>query len=153
MEEGLRDSERDDSPDLFEYIRKELDMSEKPPGEYSPLALAYIGDGIYELIVRTILLAAGNRPQGKLHREAVKYVSAPAQARIIGIVAKLLDEEELAIYKRGRNAKPHSMAKNAHPGDYHAATGFEALMGYLYMSGRIERLLYLVRRGMEELNK
>ncbi len=110
------------------------------PQQLSPLTLAFLGDAVYELFVRESLVRAANRPANALHGLAVRQVKASAQARAITKLMPLLDAEELAVYKRGRNAHPGHIPKNASHSDYHAATGFEALMGYLYLQGRIQRL-------------
>lgn len=135
---------------MEEEIRKALGLKEPDPGSYSPLALAYMGDAVYELIIRTVLLDDGNRQASKLHRDSVKYVSGRTQAGIIRnfLDNEILTEEEKAVYLRGRNAKPYSTAKNLSKGEYHAATGFEALIGYLYLSGENDRLFELVRLGI-----
>lgn len=115
---------------------------------YSPLTLAYIGDAVYDLIVRTVVVKEANRPVHELHRITVRYVSAPAQSKIVRELMGDLTEEELEVYRRGRNAKPHTMAKNASAADYKKATGFEAVIGYLYLKDRMERVLELVRKGI-----
>lgn len=135
---------------MEEKISLYFDLQPRDIKAYSPLALAYMGDGIYELIIRTILLKKGNRPANKLHRESVKYVSAKAQAAIMDRIIDCLSEEELSVYTRGRNAKPKTVAKSASIEDYHKATGFEALLGYLYLAGGFERILELVKRGIED---
>jgi ribonuclease III family protein len=106
--------------------------------------LAYIGDAVYELIIRLRLSNQSNAKSGALHRESVKLVRAAAQAEAIRKLLPLLTEEESSIYRRGRNSQPGSMPKNADPADYLAATGFEALIGYLYLKdekGRMNELL------------
>lgn len=116
-------------------------MSEKRACDYSPLVLAYIGDGVYELYVRGRIIAEHpDLPAHKLHKKAIKYVSAGAQSRSIGKIEALLTEEEAAVYRRGRNAKSPTSAKNADITDYRRATGFEALVGYLYLKKSTERL-------------
>ena len=107
--------------------------------QYSPLALAYLGDGIYELYVREHLLLKANKSNGKLHQEALKYVSASAQAAFCKKILDFLSDEEMSVFKRGRNsnASPH---KNSDVGEYKAATGLETLIGYLYLSGQNDRL-------------
>ncbi len=115
---------------------------------YSPLTLAYIGDGVYELIVRTLLVERGNCSVNRLHHMSVRYVSAPAQARMAEALEETFTEEERAVYRRGCHSKPHTMAKNASPRDYLKATGFEAVLGYLYLCGRTDRALSLVREGV-----
>ena len=106
----------------------------------SVLGLAHIGDGVYELLVRTWLCANGKSTSKGLHRETVSYVAAPAQAKAAAKLLDKLTEEELTAYKRGRNAKVNSVPKNADISDYHSATGLEALFGYLYLKGEKDRL-------------
>ncbi len=115
--------------------------------QLSPLVLAYIGDAVYELIIRTKILQKGNRPVHKLHRDSADLVRAAAQAKFGKLLQPELSEEELYIYKRGRNAKSHSMAKNASVSDYRYATALEALMGYLYLSRKLARAIALVDRA------
>lgn len=116
---------------------------------YSPLALAYIGDAVYDLVIRTVVVERANRPANELHHLTVGYVSAGAQAKIADALTESLTEEEQAVFRRGRNSKPHTMAKNASAGDYLKATGFEAVLGYLYLSDRMDRVLELVKQGIE----
>ncbi len=116
---------------------------------YSPLTLAYIGDGIYDLVIRTIVVEQANRPANDLHRITTGYVKAAAQAKMIMALRDELTEEEKEVFRRGRNASPHTVARNASRADYHKATGFEAVMGYLYLTGRPERMLELIKRGIE----
>ena len=115
---------------------------------YSPLALAYIGDAVYDLIIRTVVVGRANRPVSDLHRITVKYVSANAQSRIVQVLMEELTQEEQSVYRRGKNSKPHTTAKNASVADYLKATGFEAVIGYLYLTGRMDRALELVRKGL-----
>lgn len=117
---------------------------------FSPLPLAYLGDGVYELVIRSFLLSKGNRPVKSLHKEAEALVKAQAQARMADLLLPQLTEEELGIYQRGRNASPSSVAKNASLNDYHKATGLEALLGYLYMTGQMARILELVGKFLQE---
>ena len=109
---------------------------------YSPGALAYLGDSVYELMVRTRLLAEGNRPADKLQQKGITFSRAAAQAKAAEYLMeqRLLSEEEERIYKRGRNTHTHTHARNAAHGDYQKATGLETLFGFLYLSGRDERL-------------
>lgn len=111
----------------------------------SPLVLAYVGDGVYELMVRERLTCEGNRPGGVLHDRAVALVQAGAQARAAERILPLLSEEEAAVFRRGRNA--HTSRNDA---DYHRATGLEALFGYLYLTGEIGRLRTVFAAAMEE---
>ena len=118
---------------------------------YSPLTLAYIGDAVYDLIIRTVVVERANRPANELHHITVRYVSAEAQSRIVETLIESFTEEELSVYRRGRNSKPHTMSKNASPADYLKATGFEAVLGYLYLQDKMERVLKLVKKGVESL--
>ena len=120
---------------------------------YSPLTLAYIGVGVYELIIRTILVKKGNCPVNRLHKKASSLVKAGAQSAIMEVIEEELTPEELSVYRRGRNAHSPTMAKHATMADYRRATGFEALMGYLYLSGRTERMVDLVALAMTKTGK
>ena len=117
---------------------------------YSPLTLAYIGDGVYELIIRTILVKKGNCPVNRLHKKASSLVKAGAQSAIMEVIEEKLTPEELSVYRRGRNAHSPTMAKHATMADYRRATGFEALMGYLYLKEDYTRMFTLVRMGIGE---
>ena len=123
---------------MTDYLDLRLDGQEI--NAISSLGLAHIGDCVYELMVRSYLVCHGKVTSAGLHRETVKRVSAPAQARAIKRVMDMLSEDELAVYKRGRNARVHSVPKNAAVGEYHAATGLEALFGWLYLRGEHARL-------------
>ena len=118
---------------------------------FSPLTLAYIGDAVYEIVIRTIIVEKGNAPVNKLHHKASSLVKAVAQKAAMEKILPLLTEEEEAVYKRGRNAKSYTSAKNASVIDYRIATGFEALMGFLYLMGRNERMLELVKISVNNL--
>ena len=117
---------------------------------YSPLTLAYIGDGVYELVIRTILVKKGNCPVNRLHKTASSLVKAGAQSAIMEVIEEKLTPEELSVYRRGRNAHSPTMAKHATMADYRRATGFEALMGYLYLKEDYTRMLTLIRMGIGE---
>lgn len=110
------------------------------PKQLSPLNLAFIGDCIYEILVRETLVTDANRPVNDLHRESVKYVSAKAQTKAFEKISDMLTEEELTVFKRGRNAKVGHSPKSASEGEYHCATGVEALFGYLYLCDRTDRI-------------
>lgn len=116
---------------------------------YSPLTLAYIGDAVYDLVIRTVVVERANRPANELHHITVNYVSAGAQAKIVEALMEDFTEEEQSVYRRGHNSKPHTMAKNASAGDYLKATGFEAVLGYLYLNDRMDRVLELIKNGIE----
>lgn len=120
-------------------------LSEKPVDlkQLSPLTLAFIGDTVFDLLVREKLICEANRPANDLHRLAVRDVKASAQAEFVNILSPYFTEEEMTVYKRGRNAKSGHTAKNATTKDYHMATGLEAVFGWLYLSGEIQRIKYL----------
>lgn len=115
------------------------------PDNFSPLTLAFVGDGVYELFVREHLACLANRPAGELNSRKVQLVKASAQAEAFKKISNLLSEKELAIFKRGRNAHPPHSAKNASSADYHAATGLEALFGWLYLSEQQQRAAELFK--------
>ena len=131
------------------YLKEQFELPDVDIRSYSPQVLAYIGDGIYELMIRTILVGRGNCQANDLHKRASSYVKASAQAEMILAIREELTEEEHHAYKRVRNAKAFSMAKHATMSEYRHATGFEALMGYLYLTGQMKRMTDLVRMGME----
>lgn len=139
MEEGVT---------ILEAIKRDFDCRDIDIRTYSPLTLAYIGDAIYDLVIRTIVVEKGNTSANNLHKTTVRYVNATAQAQMIEALQEELSEEERAIYKRGRNAKSYTTAKNASVIDYRKATGFEALCGYLYLTGKQERMLALIRTAI-----
>ena len=113
------------------------------PKLYSPLSLAYLGDAVYELCARRWVLAQGNRPVNELHKMGVALVRADAQSAAMARLEQVLTEDELEVYKRGRNANSNSAPKHADLADYHRATGLEALFGYLFLKGEEERLRQL----------
>ena len=134
---------------LAGYIRDYYDIEEKDIKTYSPLALAYIGDGIYDLVIRTFVIEKGNAPVNKLHRKVAKMVKATAQAELFYKIEKDLTEEEMSVYKRGRNAKSFTRARNTSLKDYSTATGLESLIGYLYLTNRIQRILELLEKQIK----
>lgn len=139
-----------ESVNFFDYLDEQMELSQVDLREYSPLVLAYIGDDIYDLVIRTILVKSQNCPVQKLHKRASALVRAQKQAELIEKLMPRLTEEEVQIYKRGRNAKSYTKAKNSSLSDYHKATGFEALMGYLYLKKDMKRIIDLVRCGLFE---
>ncbi|MDE6056246.1 MAG: ribonuclease III [Lachnospiraceae bacterium] len=116
---------------------------------YSPLTLAYIGDAVFEMIIRTLIVEKGQRAANTLHKHTTKVVCAQTQAKMIDAVYGYLTEEEQDIYRRGKNTKLHSTAKNASLADYRKATGFEALCGYLFLRDDIVRITQLVKQALE----
>ncbi len=127
-----------------------MGVIKQKPSQLAPLTLAYIGDGVYELFVRTRIIEENeNMPAHKLHKKAIQYVKAHSQSQSIAALMPMLTEEEEAVFRRGRNAKSHTVPKNADLMDYKRATGFEALIGYLYLSEQEERLTELMNTAYE----
>ena len=135
------------------YMQEVFQMKEVDVNSYSPLTLAYIGDSIYDLIIKSLLINQGNRQVNKLHKETSMYVQASTQSLMMRAMQEELTEEEHAVYKRGRNAKSVSPAKNQSITDYRRATGFEALLGYLYLKKEWKRMLDLVKIGLDSLKE
>ncbi len=142
MEEGVKS--------VLEMIQATFPGKKQDIRTYSPLTLAYVGDAVYDLVIRTVVVERANRPANELHRITVKYVSANAQSKMIQALMEDLTEEEQAVYRRGKNSKPHTTAKNATVADYMKATGFEAVIGYLYLTNQMPRILELVKLGIEK---
>ncbi len=142
----------------LDAIREQFGCGERDIRTYSPLTLAYIGDGVFEMIIRTVVISRADRSAKQLHRTTIQYVSAVAQSKIYDVLAAgdngsgsdLLNDEELAFMKRGRNAGPAATSRNATAAEYRKATGLEALMGYLYLTGQTERAVELARIGLEK---
>lgn len=141
----------EESLSLLKKLKIEFECGEVDIRTYSPLTLAYIGDGIYDLIIRTIVVERGNRAAANLHKKSVKFVNAATQAVMVEAIKEELSEEEQSVYRRGRNAKSYTTAKNASIGDYRKATGFEALLGYLYLQDRMDRVIALVKLALDRL--
>lgn len=133
------------------YIREMFHVPDVDIRTYSPLALAYIGDGVFDLIIRSVVVGRGNTKPNRLHQRTSQVVKAHTQAQIIEYLLPQLDEEEADIYRRGRNANSATMAKNATVADYRKATGLEALVGYLYLTDRFERLMDLIKLAADGL--
>lgn len=138
---------------LEHYIRSIPGMNAVDPKMSSPLVLAYIGDCVFDLIIKLMVTGKGNRQVHKLHEKTSRYVQASAQSYMMRSIQEQLDEEEHAVYRRGRNARSVSPAKNQSITDYRRATGFEALIGYLYLTGRYERLTELVTVGLNSMEQ
>lgn len=115
----------------------------------SPLSLAFVGDAVYTLYARSKVIQHSDAKNGALHTEATKLVKASGQAEMADAILDLLNEEEMGVFKRARNSKTHSVAKNASIGDYKKATGFEALVGFLYLTGQQERLKFLLNERID----
>lgn len=131
--------------ELLDKIKLNFELEGEDINKYSPLTLAFLGDCVYDLIIRTMLLEEGNRPVNTLHKEKSNLVRAEKQSQMADAMKEMLSQEEFEIYKRGRNAKTVSHAKNAGLSDYHKATGFECLIGYLYLQGNLDRILELIK--------
>ena len=136
----------------IKYLKEQFQLPPVDIRTYSPVVLAYIGDAVYELIIRTILVDQGNRQANTLHKKASTYVKASAQAAMILALQEDLTEEEMHIFKRGRNAKSYSTAKNASVTDYRKATGFEALLGYLYLQNKEDRIIELIKTALRQMD-
>ena len=134
-------------------FKEELHLKHVEAGEYSPLALAYIGDAVYELAIRTLVMNRGNMQVNKMHKKTANLVKADAQARLYLLLEEELTDAEKAAYRRGRNAKSFTMPKHATMKDYRMATGFEALVGYLYLQKEYERMNAMIAHGIEALQE
>ena len=141
MEKGVR---------LPQVIWESFGCREQDLRSFSPLPLAYIGDCVYELIVRTVIVEKGNKQPEKLHREASGFSKAGTQRKIYEALLDEVTEEEADILKRGKNAHFHTKAKNATVNEYKCATALETLIGYLYLNGDMERALELLKTGFEK---
>jgi ribonuclease III family protein len=136
--------------DIGGIFGEQLQIRQEDVNLFSPLVLAYAGDAVYELYIRTLLLSQGNAPVHKLHKRSVAFVKAKAQSEIIHRLMELLTPEEQDIVRRGRNAKSGTIPKNADVTEYKYATGFEALIGYLYLKGDFARLQELLKISVSQ---
>lgn len=143
MEESIR------TEALADYARQVLEIPDYDVRAYSPLTLAFLGDAVYELVIRTMVVTRANTSPNQLNKQSSALAKAAAQAEMMYTIMDQLTEEEQAVYKRGRNAHSATKAKNATVTDYRTATGFEALMGYLYLQGNLKRIIDLVRAGLD----
>lgn len=148
MEESVKEARG-----FTDCCQEKLRLKKMDPDTYSPLALAYMGDAVYEIIIRTLVMNRGNMQVNKLHKKSSGLVKATTQAAMARLLEEELTEDEIAVFKRGRNAKSMTSAKNASVIDYRLATGLEALTGYLYLTGQYERLLELVSSGLEKIGE
>ena len=139
--------------ELAQYAFQALQMPDYDVRAYSPLTLAFLGDAVYELIIRTMVVTRANTNPNLLNKQSSNLVKAATQAEMMHLLVDHLTEEERAVYRRGRNAHSATKAKNATVTDYRTATGFEALMGYLYLQGKLTRIIDLVQMGLEERAK
>lgn len=134
---------------IMGYIKEQFAIEEADIKTYSGLSLAYLGDCVFELFVRSLIVSKGNAPVHKYHKSASAIVNAHSQALIIKALEPELTEEEFHIYKRGRNSKPATMAKNASAKEYKMATGLEAVLGYLFLTNQYTRLVDLIKKGLK----
>ncbi|MBQ3104458.1 MAG: ribonuclease III [Lachnospiraceae bacterium] len=137
---------------LLEKIKQEFGCPAQDIRTYSPLTLAFMGDAVFDMVIRTLLVQRANKDNHLLHKENSHIVRAKTQAQMAEVLWEMLSGEEQAVYRRGRNAKTATSAKNASLAEYHKATGMEALLGYLYLTDREDRVLYLIREGLAKLN-
>ena len=135
---------------MKDLLAQAFDLPVRDWTQYSPLTLAYIGDSVFDVVIRTVLVEKANRPTARLNRIASSIVCAPAQARLMKAILPLLDERETALYRRGRNSSPATKAKNASLEDYLEATALETLVGCLYLEGEFERMITLIRTGLAD---
>lgn len=140
-----------ESLSLLAKIKETFAVKEVDVRAYSPLTLAYIGDAVYDIIIRTVVVERANQAANVLHKKTSGFVKAQTQAAMIEALLPELTPDEEAVYKRGRNAKSYTTAKNASIADYRKATGFEALVGFLYLCDDTDRILHLVKTGLEKL--
>ena len=138
---------------MEESIRETFSFKQPDLRTYSPLTLAFIGDAVFDLVIRTVVVLEGNRRANDLNAKKVGYVNAAAQASLIKRIEPLLTDEERDIFKRGRNARSVTVAKNQSVSDYRKATGLEALCGYLYLKGETDRLIFLIKKGLDNYDE
>ncbi len=148
MEESLEETNLEGG--LDECVRALFGVEEKDWDQFSPLPLAFLGDSVYDLVIRTVLVARGSRQTAGLHGDKSRLVRAGAQAAMLAALQDHLTEAEKAVCRRGRNAHPANTAKNASRREYLDATGFEALLGWLYLRKEYDRIAELIRTGLEE---
>jgi ribonuclease-3 family protein len=134
--------------DFFNKMTGEFNYKPDEVRQLSPLVLAYIGDAVYEVFIRTMLVTEGNVPVHVLHKRSIAYVKAKAQSDVIHRIMPFLTEEELGVVRRGRNAKSATVPKNADVSEYRYATGFESLIGFLYLKKDYERLMDILRMAI-----
>ena len=137
----------------FSNLKKNLQIEDKDIRTFSPLSLAYIGDTIFDLMIRSVVLANGNTPVSKMHKTCSEIVCATSQAAMIDAIFDDLTVEEKEVVTRGRNAKSKTTAKNASVLDYRKATSLEALLGYLYMEDKVDRLYEIITLGLKKTGR
>ncbi len=148
--EEVKEEVKGEAEALPGLIKKCFACREQDIRSYSPLTLAYIGDCVYEIIVRTVVVGRKNKAVQKLYKDTAAVVKAASQCKVYDSLLEIVTEEEADILKRGRNAHFHTKAKNASVSEYKKATGLEALFGYLYLTGRMDRAVELLKLGLEK---
>ena len=142
----------EESLNLLEKLKQEFVCENKDVRTYSPLTLAFLGDGVFDLVIRTVIVERGNRSPQQLHKEKSRIVKAGTQALLGEAIWDLLNETEQSVYRRGRNAKSGTSAKNASIVEYRKATALEALIGYWYLTGQEDRMIAMVKEGLNRLH-
>ena len=151
--ENAMEQEQQAPIDFLVHCKRALRLEKIDIANYSPLALAYIGDAVYELMIRTHVVSHGSMQVNKMHKKTANLVKADAQAHFYLLLEEELTDAEKAAYRRGRNAKSFTMPKHATMKDYRMATGFEALMGYLYLTEQFDRMAELLGKGLEQMGE
>ena len=150
MEEDLsRELYQETVPGLDRSVDRAFSLREQDWSGYAPLTLAFLGDSVFDMVVRTVLVKRHRMQARKLHQRASEIVNARTQAKMAQILEPYFSDEEAAVYRRGRNASPDHNAKNASRREYLEATGLEALVGYLYLERRYDRAVELIRTGID----
>lgn len=147
---GSLDLESKSEKPILTAVNDAFGVASVNPNEYSPLSLAFIGDSVFDVVIKSIMVEHGNCQVNKLQNRTSKIVRATSQALIADALKDVLTEEEANILRRGRNAKPYTKAKNASYSEYCKATGLEALVGYLYLKNDTMRLVEIIRIGLEK---
>jgi len=153
MEQSITDNIQENSSmerPILSVINDVFEVKNVDPNGYSPLALAFIGDSVFDVVIKSIMVEMANCQVNKLQNRTSKIVRATSQALIADALADILTEEESNILRRGRNAKPYTKAKNASYSEYCKATGLEALVGYLFLKNDTERLVEIIKLGIEK---
>ncbi len=136
---------------IIKEIHQQFGETKNDIRVYSPLTFAYIGDAVYEMVIRTLVVEKGQQAVHALHKQTTKIVCAATQAAMIDALQDIMTPEEQDIFRRGKNSKINSSAKNMSLEDYRKATGFEAVCGYLYLQGQTARIVEMVRTGLDRL--
>ena len=142
-----------ESLSLLSQIKEQFACEPVDVRTYSPLTLAFIGDCVFDLIIRTVIVERGNRAANGLHKTKSAIVKAQTQAQMVELLLPELNSEEESVYRRGRNAKSYTTAKNASVQSYRKASGLEALFGYLYLTDNVPRAIELLKFGLEKTGR